>query len=133
MATFQSISTPHNGRVYSKKAIDSMLSTRTMNKALFDLRIVPKELASVVEVELDDGFVLAKSENIKNLNHRFGEAYLLRKINEQRPDIVCAANSTIIDEVPLSNIIFNINNPYVPDIMETDICYCEPCTKYILN
>jgi len=115
--------------VYTKKQIDNLISSRPLNKAIFDLKIVPKELARVIEVELDDGFVLAKSENIINTNHRFGEGYLLKKINAQRPDIICAADSTFIDENPLGGIIYNVNNPYVPDIMENDMCYCEPCSE----
>ena len=112
---------------YTRKQIDNILSNRPMKEALFDLVIVPRELASKVEVELDDGFVLAKTSNVINTNHRFGGAYLIRKIEEQRPDILCASDSTFIDENSLAGMIEYENQPTQEDIMQ-EMCYsCEPC------
>jgi len=91
--------------------------------ALFELVVVPKELATVVEVELDDGFVLAKYENTIKMDHRFGDAYLVKKIEEQRPDIICAIDSTTIDTVPLQTIIRVLKIPPTPFKASTDTCY----------
>lgn len=111
-------------QVYTKKQIDGILTNKPIKQALFDLQIVPRELASKVEVELDDGFVLAKSCNVINTHHRFGEAYIIKKIEAQRPDIMCAIDSTFIDEIPFNNMINNyLNPPPPPSFQKIDYCY----------
>ncbi len=111
-------------RVYTKRQMDNILTNRPIHQALFDLHIVPKALARVVEIELDDGFVLAKSENIIQTQHRFGEGYIIKKIEEQRPDIMCAVDSTFVDEIPFGKMIYGyLNPPPPPQLQERDICY----------
>lgn len=109
--------------IYTKHQLDTVFTNRQYRMALFELVVVPKELATVVEVELDDGFVLAKYENTIKIDHRFGEAYLVKKIEEQRPDIICAIDSTTIDTVPLQTIVRVLNIPPAPYKATTDICY----------
>jgi len=123
------LNTPNrNGRVYSKQAIAQMFGHIKKHQALFNLKIVPKELTSKVEVELDDGFVLSKAENVIQTEHRFGNNYILKKIEEQRPDIMCAVDGTYVDDTKLETMVYDRLHPYTPDIHMDNTCYsCEPC------
>ena len=123
------MNTPNrNGRVYSEQVISQMSGYIKKHQILFDLKIVPKELTSKVEVELDDGFVLSKVENVIQTNHRFGNNYILKKIEEQRPDIMCAVDSTYVDNTKLEKMVYDKLYPYTPDIHPDNICYsCESC------
>jgi len=108
--------------IYTKQQLDSMVTNYQHRMAMFELVVVPKELAKIVEVELDDGFVLAKYENTIKLDHRLGDAYLVKKIEEQRPDIICAMDSTTINKVPLPTIIRVLKTPPMP-YLSPDTCY----------
>ena len=90
--------------IYTKYEVDNMITNRDYRIALYDLVVVPKELATVIEVELDDGFVIAKQENTISTKHTFKNEYLMQKIEEHRPDIICASDSSTLDSVPLQSI-----------------------------
>jgi hypothetical protein len=94
--------------IYTKFEIDNMITNKSFGATLFDLIVVPKELALFIEVELEDGFVIAKRENTIEVNHKFGNDYLIKQIGEQRPDIICALDTTYLDSISLQSIINDI-------------------------
>ena len=100
-----------NKRVYTKAAIDNMLCNFKPLQAKYELRIVPKEYVTHAEVELNDGFVIAKTDNIISTSHNFTQKYIIEQLEKQAPEIMCAAESTFIDEIELLQVIDEAKNP----------------------
>jgi len=113
-----------NKRTYTKRGLDNMITTQQYSVVLYDLVIVPKELAKVIEIELDNGFVMAKTENVISTVHKFNLDYIYNQIEEKRPDILCASESTYIDEMWLPDIINTVKNKKQSLEYNTNNCMC---------
>jgi len=115
--------------IYSKKEIDNMITNRKIRGAKFDLELVPKELASEWLIDFENGFVLADTEFVKDTRHRISESYIIKKISEEYPEILVAANETLINGISLSDMIMNECIRSSPIPRQEDVNnYCENCT-----
>lgn len=80
--------------------------TNRKDARLYNLNIVPNELTTQVEVDLGDGYCLSKTENIiKNPLKAFHEEHVLKMIEEQKPELLVASESTYIAGDSLNRVI----------------------------